>query len=84
MALWGEVNVALNRLVAAGVIKRFWTNLAARNPLVALHVIVSPPEPVNAEDAETIRDKVAAALEPLTEDVTITVDQSGDSELRHP
>jgi hypothetical protein len=81
MALWGEVNVALNRLVGAGVIKRFWTNLAARNPLATLHVIVSPPEPVDSEGAESIRSAVAAALEPLTEDVTITVDQSGKTDL---
>ena len=82
MALWGEVNVALNRLVSAGVIERFWTNLAARNPVVGLHVIVSPPAPVDPEGAETIRSAVAAALEPLTDDVTITVDQSGKADLR--
>jgi hypothetical protein len=82
MALWGEVNVALNRLVAAGVITRFWTNLAARKPLMMLHVVVSPPEPVDPEGAETIRSAVAAALEPLTDDVTITIDQSGKTDLR--
>ena len=82
MALWGEVNVALNRLVAAGVIERFWTNLAARKPLLALHVVVSPPEPVDREGAETIRSAVAAALAPLTDDVVITVDQSGRADPR--
>ena len=82
MALWGEVNVALNRLVAAGVIQRFWTNLADRKPLLALHVVVSPPQPVDGTGAELIRNAVAAALEPLTEDVVVTVDQSGSDELR--
>ena len=80
MALWGDVNVALNRLVAAGVIARFWTNLAARQPAIALHVVVAPPGPVDREGAETIRGVVAAALEPLTEDVTVTVDASGKAE----
>ena len=82
MALWGDVNVVLNRLVAAGVIGRFWTNLAARRPLLALHVVVSPPAPVDNEGAERIRGVVAAALEPLTEDVTVTVEQSGTADLR--
>jgi hypothetical protein len=82
MALWGEVNVALNRLVAEGVIKRFWTNLAARKPLLALHVVVSPPEPVDGKGEEAIRSAVAAALEPLTEDVVVTVDQSGQVDLQ--
>ena len=82
MALWGEVNVALNRLVAAGVIERFWTNLSARKPLLALHVVVSPPEPVDGERAETIRCAVAAALEPLAEDVVITVNRSGQPDPR--
>ena len=59
MALWGDVNVALNRLVAAGVIARFWTNLAARRPPAGLHVVVSPPEPVDREGAEVIRELVA-------------------------
>ncbi len=81
MALWGEVNLTLNRLVAAGVIRRFWTNLASRKPLVALHVTVSPPSPVDSDGAENIRNAVAAALAPLTEDVTITVDQSGKADL---
>ena len=80
MALWGDVNVALNRLVAAGVIARFWTNLAARRPLLALHVVVAPPAPVDSEGAEKIRGLVAAALEPLTEEVTVTVDQSASAE----
>ncbi|HEX2135581.1 MAG TPA: hypothetical protein VHG30_06685 [Microvirga sp.] len=82
MALWGDVNVAMNRLVAEGVIARFGTNLAARRPLLALHVVVSPPGPVDTEGAERIRGLVAAALEPLTEDVTVTVDQSGAADSK--
>jgi hypothetical protein len=81
MALWGEVNVALNRLVAAGVIERFWTNLAARDPMLGLHVVVSPPAAVDPDGVETIRCAVAAALKPLTDDVTITVDESGRTDL---
>jgi hypothetical protein len=81
MALWGDVNVALNRLVAAGVINRFWTNLAARQPLLGLHVVVSPAQPVDGAGAETIRGVVTAALQPLTDDVTVTVDRSGKADL---
>ena len=78
MALWGDVNVALNRLVAAGVIARFWTNLGARKPLLALHVVVAPPAPLDSAGVETLRERVAFVLKPLIEDVTVTVDQSGD------
>ena len=54
-------------------------DLAARQPAIALHVVVAPPDP-DPEGAETIRGVVAAALEPLTEDVTVTVDASGKAE----
>jgi hypothetical protein len=84
MALWGDVNVALNGLVAAGVIARFWTNLAGQRPLVALHVVVSPPAPVDHEAAETIRERVTAALLPLIDEVTVTVDQSAKADLHRP
>ena len=32
MALWGDLNAILNRLVAAGTISRFWTNLGKQSP----------------------------------------------------
>jgi hypothetical protein len=73
MALWGDLNAILNRLVAAGVIARFWTNLSKREPLVALQVIVWPPGPVDEAGAEAIRSTVAEKISPLVEDVTVTV-----------
>ena len=73
MALWGDLNAILNRLVATGVISRFWTNLSRREPLVALHVIVWPPGPVDEAGAEAIRSLIAEKISPLIEDVTVTV-----------
>jgi hypothetical protein len=73
MALWGDLNAILNRLVAAGVIARFWTNLSRREPLAALQVIVWPPGPVDEAGAEAIRSTVAEKITPLAEDVTVTV-----------
>ncbi len=73
MALWGDLNAILNRLVAAGVIARFWTNLSRREPLLALQVIVWPPGPVDDAGAEAIRNVVLEKISPLIEDVTVTV-----------
>lgn len=75
MALWGDLNSILNRLVAAGVIARFWTNLGRREPLLALQVIVWPPNPVDDAGAEAIRSAVAEKILPLVDDVTITVNR---------
>ncbi len=77
MALWGDINVALNRLVAQGVIARFWTNLGDRNALLSVHVIVAPSAPVDEAGVEAIRKAVSAVLTPILEEVTITIDQSG-------
>lgn len=79
MALWGDLNAVLNRLVAAGVISRFWTNLGRREPLLALQVIVWPPGPVDDAGAEAIRIAVLDKISALVEDVTITVSRGDDA-----
>ncbi len=79
MALWGDVNVVLNRLVAAGLISRFGTNLGERGPLLSLHVVVSPSGTIDDAGAEAIRAKVAAELSSFAEDVTVTVDRRDEA-----
>ncbi|HEV2557348.1 MAG TPA: hypothetical protein VGU45_01855 [Microvirga sp.] len=79
MALWGDLNAILNRLVSAGVIARFWTNLGQRQPLLALQIIVWPPGPIDDHGAEVIRSAVADQVAPLIEDVTITVSRDASA-----
>ncbi|HEX2510298.1 MAG TPA: hypothetical protein VHK66_07225 [Microvirga sp.] len=79
MALWGDLNAILNRLVAAGTISRFWTNLGKQSPLLAPHVVVWPPGFVDDAGAEAIRKTVAENLSPLGEDVTVTVNREESS-----
>ena len=77
MSLRGDVNVALNRLVAAGTIASFRTNFGSTEPAVGLHVVVAPGENANQEE---VRRVVTEALEQLVESPTVTVDASGESQ----
>lgn len=81
MALWGDLNAILNRLVSAGVIARFWTNLGERQALPALHVVVWPPAPVDDAAAEAIRNMVAEKVAPLIEDATVTVNRDPATDM---
>lgn len=81
MALWGDLNAALNRLVTAGTIARYWTNLGQRKPLLAVHVIVAPPVALSDADAGKLQAAVSAELASLSEDVTVTVDRSAKADL---
>ena len=44
--IWGDVNAALNRLVADGVIAAFKTSVGGPAPEIGAHVIVTPFEGV--------------------------------------
>jgi hypothetical protein len=72
---WGSINAVLNRLVGEGVITAFKTNIADRRSGPGLHVIVTAPG-VDRAKAETVRRRVARELAPLSEDATVTIDQS--------
>jgi hypothetical protein len=74
MSLRGDVNVALNRLVAEGTIAGFRTNFGSTEPQMGLHVIVTPGSTTDSED---VRRVVTGALEKLVEAPTVTVDRSG-------
>lgn len=74
---WGAINAALNGLVSERVITAFKTNLADRKASPGLHVIVQIKEPSDAASAEAARGRVAAVLDELGEDATVTVDRSG-------
>lgn len=76
MTSWGDINKVLNRLVSAGVIVRFWTNLGEPRTPLGLHVIVTPPAPVDDAAAEALRERVAGDLRTLSDPFTITVDRS--------
>ncbi len=58
MASWGDVNRALNGLVAEGVIGSFTTNIRDRGPSVPLKVTATPGE----GDPEESRRAVIRAL----------------------
>ena len=56
--LWGDVNAALNRLVAKGVIAAFKSNFDCLIPDLGLHVHVTPVRPVT--DLEARRFVIAS------------------------
>jgi hypothetical protein len=74
---WGAVNIALNRLVAAGVITNFKTNFADGAPL-DLHVIVTASAAARGRAGlERVRQQVSAELDPIVEGATVTVIRAG-------
>lgn len=77
MTSWGDINQVLNRLMSAGIIVRFWTNLGEQRTPLGLHVIVTPPAPVDDAAADALRQRVAGDLRTLSDLVTVTVDRSG-------
>lgn len=77
MVSWGNVNQVLNRLVSAGVIARFWTNLGEPRSALGVHVIVTPADPVDDAGAEVLQERVARELHALSDLFTVTVDRSG-------
>jgi len=70
MALRGDINKALNRLVREGVIVGFQTNFGTPAEPYGVHVIVTP---TSATNLEAVRNTVTDALSSLSEDVTVTV-----------
>ncbi len=73
--LWGDLNAALNRLIADGVIAAFKTSFGGPAPEMGAHVIVTPVEPVSDPLAEEIRNRVESAPTDLVP-ATVTVDRS--------
>jgi len=73
--LWGDVNAALNRLVAEGVIASFRTSFGGPAPELGVHVVVTAPQPVSDLQAEDIRSRVELALAQRVP-ATVTVDRS--------
>lgn len=71
MKSWGDINVALNRLVREGVILTFKTNMGAYEADAALHVTVTPPEGAAAEE---VRRAVEQKLNLPAGSATVTVD----------
>jgi hypothetical protein len=67
------VNVALNKLVAEGVLTGFRTNFGSSADAVGLHVIVGPGV---GSDPEHVRRTVEECLEPIVPDTVVTVDRS--------
>jgi len=70
MTLRGDVNAILNRLVREGVISAFQTNFGTPAEAYGVHIIITPG---SATDRDGVRRAVAAALDGLSEQVTITV-----------
>ncbi len=70
MTLRGDVNAILNRLVREGVISAFQSNFGTPAEAYGVHIIITP---ASATDREAARRTVAAALDGLSEQVTITV-----------
>lgn len=79
MASWGDINLALNRLVSEGVIATFKTNRGNPDAALGLHVIVAPPQATEGGTLDDIRDRVLRVLEPLAGEATVTVDHSLDA-----
>jgi hypothetical protein len=77
MVSWGDVNQILNRLVAEGIIRSFWTNLGAPLSPLGVHVVVVPAAPVDEIGAGGLRERIGRELGPLAVPLTITVDRSG-------
>jgi len=73
--IWGDVNAALNRLVADGVIAAFKTSFGDLAPEMGAHVIVTPVERVADLHVEEIRSRVESALADLVP-ATVIVDRS--------
>ena len=79
MGAWGDINAALNRLVAEGTITAFRTNHADGTDRLMLHIIVATPVADRGDPAycpagmERIREAVAGAMGPYASDATITV-----------
>ncbi len=73
--IWGDVNAALNRLVAEGVIVAFRTSFGGLAPELGVHVIVTPADLVSDLQAEEIRSRVERALAERVP-ATVTVDRS--------
>jgi len=79
MASWGDINVALNRLVDAGTITSFRTNHANRTDHLGLHVVAITPAAdrqspdFDPQRIEMVRQQVAEAVAGLTADATVTV-----------
>lgn len=78
MGSWGDVNVALNRLVREGVITGFRTNLAQPDRSSGLHVVAGAAVAGVGEtfdDAvEAVRERVALELARVTEEATVTIE----------
>jgi hypothetical protein len=70
MTLRGDVNAILNGLVREGVISAFQTNFGTPAEAFGVHIIITP---ASATDREGVRRTVLAALDGLSEQVTITV-----------
>lgn len=79
MASWGDINAALNRLVREGVIAGFKTNRGEKSHDTGLHVSVTPAAD---DDAESVRDRIMSVLEPLDDEVTVTVTVGADTPTR--
>ena len=73
--IWGDINAALNRLVAEGVIAAFRTSFGGLAPELGVHVIVTSVERVTDVQAEEIRSRVERALAERVS-ATVTVDRS--------
>ena len=73
--LWGDVNAALNRLVAEGAIVAFKSNFDRLIPDLGLHVHVTPVRPVTDLEAKALCNRVESALA-FVGPVTVTVDQA--------
>ena len=70
MASWGDINAALNRLVREGAIAGFKTNRGEKSHDVGLHVSVTPK---GDDDAESVKARILGVLQPLDDEVTVTV-----------
>jgi hypothetical protein len=66
----GDVNVILNRLVREGMIASFETSFNDREATGRARVTITPASTV---DPEAVKRTVAAALEPFSGAITVTV-----------
>src|SRR5215207_94622 len=73
--IWGDVNAALNRLVADGVIAAFKASFSGPAPEMGAYVIVTPVERVTDLHVEEIRSRVESALADLVP-ATVILDRS--------
>ena len=69
---WGDINLALNRLVREGVISAFKTNLSSPDRTSGLSVMITPAP---GSDIDAAKARVASDLEVLIEDAVVTVEE---------